>query len=94
MSNWELVGPVFMRSELAAEMYCDELLDGSGHPLPAWQGLTRVSQVIILDKLGSVSGLIRSDTPEEANGCDVPIGTPQAVVSVGPSRVEVVRHGP
>ena len=42
------VSAQFLQTELAAEMYCDEVLTGDGH-------------FVSLDIPGSVSGLIRSD---------------------------------
>ena len=50
-----LVLPPPLDSEVAAEFYCDELLDGQGR----WQ---------YLDNPRSVSGLIRSDSPETRPG--------------------------
>ena len=42
---------LFVRSELAALLYCDELVDGSGHPLKT----DEIS--VTLDRSVSVSGL-------------------------------------
>jgi len=46
---------VWVQSELAAELYVDDLVDGQGLPIG---DLTEDEKCVRLDKVGSVSGLI------------------------------------
>ena len=65
-----------MDSELAAEAYCDEVVDGSGVWLHDNRGLTAPREFVTLDSDRSVSGVIRFEYPEESDGCDAPVGAP------------------
>jgi len=67
---------LFMRSELAALLYTAEAVDGEGRPLVSREGLTAVIKSVTLDSVRSVSGLIRSDTPEDSDGCDRSVDRP------------------
>jgi len=49
-----------MESELAAELYVDDRVDGQGMPIAG--GLTRVAFCVRLDKVGSASDVIRFDS--------------------------------
>ncbi len=46
----------WIQTELAAELYADELVDGSGRPIRG--RLTDLRDVVRLDKVRSVSGLV------------------------------------
>ena len=61
-----------MRSELAALMYADELLDGKGRLLARGKDLTAPKQSVTLDSVRSVSGMIRFDSYAKSDGCYVP----------------------
>ena len=50
---------LFLMSELAALMYCDEFIDGNGMPLA--RGLTKRECCVRLDKSGSVSALVEGE---------------------------------
>ena len=73
--------PPGIGTEMAAEMYVDDILDGQGQYL--FRGiLTKDNEGVTLDRPRSVSGMIRFDEAEESDGCDVePTGeTPSSVV--------------
>ncbi len=55
--------PFTFGSEQAAELYVDDQLDGQG--VPTSRGLTRGVKAVTVDKVGSVSGLIRFDSESE-----------------------------
>ncbi len=55
----------FLHSELAAEMYVDEVLDGSGN-------------LLYVDRVGSVSALSRAEQPLRHISEYIPKGFPHA----------------
>ena len=57
-------------SEMASEMYVDEVVDGQGIGQMSREGLTPLVKCVTLDSDRSVSGLIRFDYPEEVDGCE------------------------
>ncbi len=56
-----MISSAFLASELAAVLYCDEVIDGSGRVITS-RGLRSLDSLDMVDSLRSVSGLTRPDT--------------------------------
>ncbi len=67
-----------LMSELASLLYVAGVVDGRGAPVVSTRELTRVARSVTLDKPRSVSGLIRFDLTERADGCEVRSNAPNS----------------